>query len=386
MHLELPVQCSDIKNVILNGERVKWELIPGVGCSIVKIEAKQADKINLIIEQADRLPYYEPVYITGNVGEKIEIITKDAKIVSFEDPQEVIKDEYINERTLSAFLEGEKGYHTLITSVIVGNAPQYRVFRIKVNDPKGDAAEANRYVDSIPNDASWENIDIDSYFNADITAIYKQEYLSPRPNTVSVRIGTDGYSPWTFPIWKSFPPEIKTDNLKNLLKDGNCLMTPQGVPFLWSKSDRNIAFTSMWDNYPDKISFPVNKKGDAIYFLISGSTNVMQCQIANAVIHLNYIDGQTDSLELIPPINYWNLSTISSNAPAPGQGSRTDYTSDTDKFCMPKKLPETVQIGKDCRAMLLNLKLREDVDLESVSLETLSQEVVVGLLGITLMK
>jgi hypothetical protein len=143
----------------------------------------------------------------------------------------------------------------------------------------------------------------------------------------------------------------------------------------------------MWDNYPVKVDFPVNSRtGNAIYFLVSGSTNVMQCQIANAVIRLNYADGQTDSLELVPPVNYWNLSTINSNATAPGQGSRNDYTSEIDKFCMPEELPETVQLGENCRAMLLNLKMRENVKLKSITLETLSQEVVVGLIGATILK
>ena len=135
-----------------------------------------------------------------------------------------------------------------------------------------------------------------------------------------------------------------------------------------------------------KIDFQVNKTGDAIYFLVSGSTNVMQCQIANAVIRLKYEDGKTDSLELIPPVNYWNLSLITAGATAAGQDSRSDYTSKTDRFCLPEKLPQRVQLGENCRAMLLNLRLREGVLLKSVTLETLSQEVVVGLMGITLMK
>jgi hypothetical protein len=170
-----------------------------------------------------------------------------------------------------------------------------------------------------------------------------------------------------------------------MLKGENQLNTPQDVPFIWNTGEKNVTFTSMWDNYPVKVDFPVNKKGDAIYFLVSGSTNVMQCQIANAVIRLNYADGQTDSLELVPPVNYWNLSTITARATAPGQASRNDYTSETDKFCMPEELPETVQLGENCRAMLLNLKMREDVELESITLETLSQEVVVGLIGVTIM-
>jgi hypothetical protein len=111
----------------------------------------------------------------------------------------------------------------------------------------------------------------------------------------------------------------------------------------------------------------------------------MQCQIANAVIRLTWADGKMDSLELIPPINYWNLCPIDSHATAPGQGSRADYHSETDQFCLPAKLPETVQLGENCRAMLLNLKMRKGLVLKSVTLETLSQEVVVGLMGITVM-
>jgi hypothetical protein len=122
-----------------------------------------------------------------------------------------------------------------------------------------------------------------------------------------------------------------------------------------------------------------------VWFLVAGSTNVMQCRIANAVMRLNYADRKTDSLELVPPINYWNLSSIDSHASAPGQGSRTDYTSEIDRFCLPAKFPETVQLGENCRAMLLNLKMRPGIELKSVSLETLSQEVVVGLIGITVM-
>lgn len=112
----------------------------------------------------------------------------------------------------------------------------------------------------------------------------------------------------------------------------------------------------------------------------------MQCQIANGVIRLYYANGYRDSLELIPPENYWNLSTISAHATAPGQESRNDYRAKADQFCLPKILPETVELGRNCRAMLLNLKLQEGIELESVTLETLSQEVVIGMMGITIMQ
>jgi hypothetical protein len=386
LDLRLPVQCRKIKRVMVNGNKVKWELLPGIGNTVVAIQLPQSEKAEVFIETDKVVPYHPPVFIEGNAGDVIQIAAANAQIVSFEDPQEALEDEKIRNGVITANLTPNKGFHTVMVRVIAGNSPQYRVFRIRINDPAGDAREASRFLYLVPGNASWEPVDISKLINADVTIIYQQQYLSPRPNTVSVRLGTDGYSPWTFPHWKSLPPAIRLDKAENLMHGPGRLITPQGVPFYWPSGEKNIVFTSLWDNYPVKIDFPVNKSGDAVWFLVAGSTNIMQCRIANAVIRLNYSDGSTDSLELVPPVNYWNLSTIDSHATAPGQGSRIDYTSETDRFCMPAKLPETVQLGENCRAMLLNLKMRKDVVLRSVTLETLSQEVVVGMMGISIMK
>ena len=75
-----------------------------------------------------------------------------------------------------------------------------------MNDPDKDRERANLSVDEIPDTASWKTYDISAYYNADVRTVYQQEYLSPRPNTVSARLGTDGYSPWTFPYWQCSPP------------------------------------------------------------------------------------------------------------------------------------------------------------------------------------
>jgi hypothetical protein len=120
----------------------------------------------------------------------------------------------------------------------------------------------------------------------------------------------------------------------------------------------------------------VNKSGSAVWFLIAGSTNPMQCQIANAVLRLHYATGATDSLNLVPPVNYWTL--------CPFNG--TDVPWGDNAFCLPKELPGTVQLGKNCRAMVLNLRMKKNTNLDSVTLETLSQEVVVGLMGMTVME
>ena len=88
------------------------------------------------------------------------------------------------------------------------------------------------------------------------------------------------------------------------------IVTQQGVPFKWGGANRNVAFASLWDNWPDQVTVPVNQACDAVWFLICGPTTVMQNRIANAVLRLKYADGVEGALELIPPYNYWNLLPI----------------------------------------------------------------------------
>jgi len=152
-------------------------------------------------------------------------------------------------------------------------------------------------------------------------------------------------------------------------------MTPDGVPFRRFEEDHNIAFTSLWENWPRSVSVPVGWTAEAVWALVSGSTFPMQTRIANAVLRFRYADDQVESLELVPPLNFWSL--------CPWGGC--DYSYELDRFCLPEMPPPQVQLGNNCRAMVLSWKLRTGVPLKELTLETLSQDVVIGLMGVSLM-
>ena len=374
LDVSIPVATHEVKGVTVDGKPYQgWQVAPGVGCTIVQMQLPDSRSAAIEVECKDVLPRFAPMTLDGNVGDAVEFAPEDAAITGFDDPQGVLENAALSDGTLKARLSRNAGFHTVVAQVRTGLAPQNRVFRIKVDDPQSVARERDRFLRGVQDNASWSTVDISSHFNSDVRAIYQQKYLSPRPNTVSARLGTDGYSNWCFPFWKLKLPEISVDSVKS---ENGTFLTPQKVPFRWDGGVKNIAFTSLWDNFPEKVTVPVNKRGKAIWFLIAGSTNPMQTQIANAVVRLKYADGAADSLNLVPPVNYWTL--------CPFNG--TDVPWGNNAFCLPKELPETVQLGKNCRAMLLNLKLRKGATLDSVTLETLSQEVVVGLMGVTVME
>jgi len=101
----------------------------------------------------------------------------------------------------------------------------------------------------------------------------------------------------------------------------------------------------------------------------------MEVRIANAELRLRYADGVVEKLELVPPLNLWTLCPFGG----------VDYDYQRDGFALPKVPPSTVPLGTNCRGVALPWRLRPGVALESVTLETLSQEVVIGLMGVTVM-
>ena len=343
LDLRLPVRARRLVGATVNCAAAKWELLPGVGYSVAKIAVPKCRSatVELAIEQP--LPQYAAVSREINPGAKLDLPTVDARVIE------------------PAVLPASAGYHLVESLVQTGDTPQRRLYKIRVKDPAAEAAEAARTFVKPPADARWRCVDLKRQFNGDIRTIFQQQYLSPRPNTCSLRLASNGYSTWQMSLGKGpHAPTIDLAGVPRLLDSTSRLRTPQGVPFAWMGANRNIVFTSMWDNWPRQVAVPINRKGEAIWFLVCGFTNPMQGRTVNAELRMKYADGAVDRLELVPPLNFWSL--------CPFGGADYDYK--RDAFCLPKIPPKTVQLGSNCRAILLNQRLRPGVVLESVTLET----------------
>lgn len=124
-------------------------------------------------------------------------------------------------------------------------------------------------------------LDISSSFNANIADIYRNSYVSPRPSRVTLQIPVQGIGEWCVPTYT-------VD-----------IVAPAG---------KNVAYASLWDNYPDSVSVKLPRKPvDALRVQVIGSTNHMQYDIANAELVLNYTDGTSGALELVHGRNYISI-------------------------------------------------------------------------------
>ena len=326
---------------------------------MAKIDVASAKSAVVEVRCEQPLPQYPAVAVEGTVGQKLELTARDAtKVTEPAEPPTMV------------------GYHLVKSTVEVGDAPQWRVFKVKLSDPEAEAADAARTFENSPAGATWDSVDLTRQFNADVRTIFQQKYLSPRPATCSLRLGTDGYSTWQMVLGKGTTlPTIDLSKVKGMLDGTSRLLTPQGIPFAPPGDDRNIAFhldvgqlaaaggDTGQSQGPSHLAAPVR-----VYQSDAGADR--QCG-GSAEIR----DGVVEKVELIPPLNFWSMCGFGGN----------DYDYKRDGFALPKDPPATVDLGENCRAILLNRRLRPDVALENVELETLSQEVIIGVMGVSVM-
>ena len=72
-------------------------------------------------------------------------------------------------------------------------------------------------------------------------------------------------------------------------------------------NSENIAFSSMWDNYPNSISIPLSGKASQLYLMMTGTTNPMQSRFVNGELVVHYTDGTWEMLLLKNPENWWPI-------------------------------------------------------------------------------
>ena len=228
---------------------------------------------------------------------------------------------------------------------------------------------------------------IEGYFNASVSDIFKNRYLSPRPQTTTLQIPKQGIGEWCHPQQTA---EINDSVFRSLITDG--IFEVAGVPFRTPAEGQNIVYTSLWDNYPDSVVIPLKGQAEWAYLLMAGSTNHMQSRIDNGLVIATYTDNTTDSLALRNPDNWCPIEQ--------------DYYIDGKAFQAPQPRPYRVcfgtgdvsrDLGKvldingvDGRripggaAQMLSMPLNLKKRLKSLTVRTLSNDVVIGLMAVTL--
>ncbi len=234
-----------------------------------------------------------------------------------------------------------------------------------------------------------EMIRMTTHFNDQVTQIFKNKYLSPRPQTTTLQLPTQGIGEWTHP---QLIAGIDDTGLRKLAGNQNQFSTPQGIRFEspGDSSSKNILFVSRWDNYPNEARLPLTGKASQAYLLMAGSTNPMQSRIENGAVEIYYTDGTSEKLTLRNPENWWPIEK--------------DYLTDGFAFSTGSTHPPRLHLktgeivygekakefnGKEIEGgagTVLDIPLNPSKTLKELKLTALANDVVIGLMSVTLVR
>lgn len=258
--------------------------------------------------------------------------------------------------------------------------------------PDGQAAEGmvtNWKLDPRRADVKWETVDLSPHFNDRLTEIFQHEYRSPRSPFCSLAIPKQGIGGWCY-----YNTQVEIDDAglrAAATTNGNVFLTSLGIPFATpgDAAEKNILFTSQWDNFPRAATVPLTGRAARVCLLMAGTANAMQCRFDNGEVVITYTDGTTDRLVLHSPTTWWPIEQ--------------DYHVDNFAFARPEPVPPRVDLktGRvrvltpaECNvrggiipggaATVLDLPLSPAKELQSLTLCTFSNELIIGLMAVSL--
>lgn len=274
-------------------------------------------------------------------------------------------------------------------TIVVNRAKQQPLPRPLITTERIDGKAWGNNFDDVQTDR-LETVNMDSKWNSNVDDIFKNFYLSPRPKVTTLTIPAHGIGEWCHP---EFTATINDVALRRQVKDG-VYQTELGIPFRTPAKGHNIAYTSLWDNYPDAVTIPLEGKASHAYLLMAGSTNHMQSRIDNGQVVVTYTDGTTETLPLQNPHNWCPIEQdyyedgLQFHAAQP-RPYRLDFVSlkvSREHMAMGERYGYQQRDFKGGAGVLLDMPLNPQKQLRDITVRTLSNDVVIGLMGITLQR
>lgn len=387
--LQLKALKDNVVSVTVNGKVVnsKW-MQNEVGKPKIEIHAgklKHADiKIIWAGNDFEKI-IFKPETLTAEGG---KLILSKAICTGIEDPQKAITkfNVYKNKILFEAVKIG--GHHSVFLQLKQGPVSWLQPVNFKT--VSGRAFNHSEYKAAA--NATFTIVNLQPYFNDKVTQIFKNKYLTPRPQSPTLQIPWQGIGNWCYPLTDA---TINDSGMRAKAGIDNKIYLDK-IPFATPSfmEAMNIIYTSQWDNYPKSATISLHGKAEHAYLLMAGSTNHQQSQFTNAKIIVTYTDNSTDELPLINPTNWY---PIEQDYQEDGFAFTTggpklfrlllktgEFTKTINKFSSIKGFSNRAIDGG--AATVIEMPLNKNKELKTMQLITLANEVVVGLMSVTLVK
>lgn len=393
LKLNVPFKSGDIYDPqsVISNAKIKKGILTG------KVRALEGHRTLFVNVTSGEIKYWLPVHI--EVVRPVDIINNpDSKLLEFtvvnNEDKAIAGNVFVNGKDTGKKISlkpKERAKFTFASDVNLGTN------RVEVRTGKNAyPVPVINWNISNPSDLNYQTVDLSSSFNDQVSEIFEYgKYVSPRYEYTTLQVPTQGMGQWCHPKDLSV---IDDSGLRRLASRNNHVFTmPQGVPFATpgGSDDKNIVFTSLWDNYPSRITVPLNGKASKAYFLVAGSTYHMQSHVLNGQIRVKYKDGTEHVLDLVLPDNLIPLDQDifidgwAFGSPQPRPWRVRLKTGEVSKYHAGEigvKMSNNPLYIEGGMATMLDLPLNPEKELASLELETIANEVIIGIMAMTLVR
>ena len=386
LRLQIPALRDEVDGVTVNGRSATWQMLTNsVGPPRIEVIASPATEQTIVIQWRGHVPGAAATNVVVSCDAKLRVDC-GAKIVALADPQHALTRAAFDESTLRGVAGGTAGQRTMFAQVEQGALRWWQPVMFEIRAPQTGAVPMD-WTRAVA--GKLETVNLAGIFNDKVTQIFRNDYREPRSPFCSLATPKQGYGSWCLPS-ETF--DVDDAGLRSLAaKSGDKIILPDGVPLATpgAADANNIAFVSQWENYPAEISVPLSGRSSRAFLLMAGSTTAMQSRFDNGEVIVTYTDGSTTRLALRNPTTWWPIDQ--------------DYFIDDFAFRRPEPLPVRVDLktgeirvltmnqfkGKGGTipggaATVLELPLDSGRELKSLTVRALANEVVIGLMSVTL--
>jgi len=347
--IRIPMRTGSIEAVMLDGKPIPYEIKAAPNNSFLIISTDKAGRFQLrVMHGKGAVPNlrFANQVLAGN---ELCFEVRNGELTEHMDICETLRNITVIGNKVYAKAKDILGHHTLFIHAKAGEydtwlAADYEILEKEVKEEPFCVKP-------------FEPIDISAFFNCNMAEVHDQQYLSPRPEGYSIGVFSNGRYAWE---WNHRGHNMVYIDDSSLRAANGLIHTPSGVPFITPAEGENLACVSLWDNFPTEITIPLSGNAQEIAILFASTTNAMQTQVENARITVTYEDGETTSVKLIYPINI-------------------------DDWLVPalQKENETYYFSEYNHATVQRLRLDPDKKLANVKIEAIANEVIMGVMGVS---
>ena len=383
VHLRLPIRASAIDRVTVDGKPAKFKTEPGVEVVWVLVDTPVAKQGKIeVVHTPDTVK--TPAEVKVKVGDPFEVKLKGA--TAWTDPQGILYNAKLENGALRGVVKASPGPALLFVSTGAAALRRWVPVRLLIEPREPAPPQRVWKAPTLPDrDLNrWVLIDPSPAFNASVPEVVERVLASVQPPPLPASEVNTGYYKYHLSSdWIS--PKLTDEAWRKKVGSDGVAWTTDGIPFKTRKDGPNIAAVSLAGGFPASVEFPANGSGKTLYLMISGLTFAMQSHVPNIRVTLDYADGTSQAVDLVNPFTigdcwgqYHFHDTAANGFENIGGRSGPAGSSEAGDLTKP--------INVDCEAHLVPFELRSGVDLKSISLEAVANDVVFGIMGATILK